>query len=306
MTNSDLTPIPGSRERRVIALLNQKGGVGKTTTTVNLAAALAEAGHPTLLVDLDPQAHATLHLGHEAPDAGASAYSALLEPEGASAAVIPSRRDLRLMPSLTDLAAAESELASLPDRHERLASALTPMRAEYDFILIDCPPSLGLLTLNALAAADEIIVPMQAHFLALQGLGKLLETVSLVAAEVNPRLRVSGVVLCMHEESTRHAREVVEDIGRFFEESSARDVPWRGARIFAPAIRRNIKLAECPSFGKTVFEYAPECAGAQDYRRLAQAVLHVARERPSEPPIDIVVRRAGPDAPARDHAGAAR
>ncbi|MBL8745978.1 MAG: ParA family protein [Phycisphaerae bacterium] len=258
---------------RVIALMNQKGGVGKTTTTVNLAAGLARRGRRTLLIDLDPQAHSTLHLGTNPDEVKVSAYDLLLEPERAGEAARECRPNLWLVPSVTDLAAAESELASADDRQERLTRAVAVLRSRFEFILFDCPPSLGLLTLNALAAAREVIVPMQAHFLALQGLGKLLETVHLVGKGVNPRLRVSGVVLCMHEETTKHAKEVVADIARFFEESSKQDLPWRGARVYKPPIRRNIKLAECPSFGQTIFEYAPTCPGAADYERLADAFI---------------------------------
>lgn len=281
---------------RVIALMNQKGGVGKTTTTVNLAAGLARRGRPTLLIDLDPQAHSTLHLGVNPDEVKRSAYDLLLDPDAAENAARECRENLWLVPSVTDLAAAESELASVDARQERLTRALDRLRPRFEFILIDCPPSLGLLTLNALAAAREVIVPMQAHFLALQGLGKLLETVHLVGREVNPRLRVSGVVLCMHEDTTKHAKEVVADIGRFFEESAQRDVPWRGARVYRPPIRRNIKLAECPSFGQTIFEYAPGCPGAADYERLADSMIAewdaLLARRAAPPP------RAAGDAPA--------
>lgn len=258
---------------RILALMNQKGGVGKTTTAVNLAAGLAAAGRSTLLIDLDPQAHTTLHLGVEPEQASASVYDILLDPSKAAQAVIQTRPNLALIPSATDLVAAESELAGATDRQQRMVLALEPLKQRFEFILIDCPPSLGLLTLNALAAAREVIVPMQAHFLALQGVGKLLETVTLVGKAVNPRLRVSGVILCMHEETTRHAREVVADIEAFFQQSREQNVPWRGARVHRPPVRRNIKLAECPSFGKTIFEYAPTCPGAADYAALAGELI---------------------------------
>lgn len=281
---------------RVIALMNQKGGVGKTTTTVNLAAALATLGRPTLLIDMDPQAHATLHLGVDPDEPGVSVYDVLLDPDRAMEAATECRPGLSLIRSTTDLAAAESELASLDDRQERLSRALAILKPRFEFVLIDCPPSLGLLTLNALAAAREVIVPMQAHFLALQGLGKLLGTVGLVGRGVNPRLRVSGVVLCMHEETTKHSKEVVADILKFFEESAGQEVPWRGARVYQPPIRRNIKLAECPSFGQSIFEYAPACPGAADYEKLAGALAAewdalLARRGAAEAP-SIQVRAA--------------
>ncbi len=258
---------------RVMAFMNQKGGVGKTTTVVNLAAALAELGKSTLVIDMDPQAHATLHLGVEAESGAASVYDLLLNEQpseqDALDAVVQARPNLGLIPAVTDQAALETELASAPHRHLRLRRALDHLLPRYEYVLIDCPPSLGLLTLNGLAAAREVVVPMQAHFLALQGVGKLLETVSLVAKDINPKLRVSGVVLSMHEENTRLSKEIVADLEQFFKDSMRQDVPWKGARVLRPAIRRNIKLAECPSFGQTVFEYARWCPGAVDYAKLA-------------------------------------
>lgn len=266
---------------RIVAFMNQKGGVGKTTTVVNLAAAIAETGRSTLVIDLDPQAHATLHLGVDPTELERSVYDILLTPPTADLSgehdpalcVRTVREHLAILPAATDLAAAETELASAPERHQRLTRALERLRKSYEFILIDCPPSLGLLTLNGLAAAREVIVPMQAHFLALQGVGKLFETVAMVARSVNPRIRVSGVVLCMHDEQTRHAREVVADLEQFFADSKDKNVPWGGALVYRPAIRRNIKLAEAPSFGQTAFEYAPTAPGTLDYRKIADRLI---------------------------------
>jgi len=267
-------PEPASpRLTRTVALLNQKGGVGKTTTTVNLAAAIARRGRPTLVVDLDPQAHATIHMGVEPGEDDATSYDTLLDPSVCPDAVVRTRENLAILPAEVNLAAAETELAEAPDRNRRLTTALETLGREFEFILFDCPPSLGLLTLNALSAAREVVVPMQSHFLALQGVGKLLETVQLVSRSVNPDIRVSGVVLCAHDDQTKHAKEVVADLEGFFEQSREHDVPWRGARVYRPAIRRHIKLAECPSFGQTIFEYAPGLAGAVDYEQLGDTFL---------------------------------
>jgi len=260
---------------RVIAILNQKGGVGKTTTTVNLAAALAEMGNRILVIDLDPQTHLGLHFGVE--DAATSVYDLLMDDDiPITDALVTARANIDLVTSEVDLAAAESELAAKTDRHDLLSKKLAPILGEYDFVFIDCPPSLGLLTINALAAAEELIVPMQTHFLALQGVSRLFETVQMLVGGLNPNLRVTGVVLCMHERNTKLAREVVDDLQEFFEASKDQEVPWRNCVILEPPIRRNVKLAEAPSFGQTIFDYEPECAGAQDYKKLAQSVVDCA------------------------------
>ncbi|MBT5137403.1 MAG: ParA family protein [Phycisphaerae bacterium] len=257
---------------RIISILNQKGGVGKTTTTVNLAAALAASGNKVLVIDLDPQTHLGLHFGVESDSA--SVYDLLME-DGVSVqdALLFARENIDLVTSEVDLAAAESELASKTDRHDLLSRKLEPIADSYEYILIDCPPSLGLLTINALAASKELIVPMQTHFLALQGVSRLFETVQMLVGGLNPELQVSGIVLCMHEKNTKLAREVVDDLQDFFDSSRDSDVPWRDCIILDPPIRRNVKLAEAPSFGQTIFDYEPDCAGAKDYRQLAQSVV---------------------------------
>ncbi|MCE5326974.1 MAG: ParA family protein [Planctomycetaceae bacterium] len=254
---------------KVIAMINQKGGVGKTTSVVNLGAALAAAGRSVCLIDLDPQAHMTLHLCPE-PPAGPSTYDLLTQQASMDAVAVKAADRLWMAPAVIDLAAAEMELAGVAGREQILRKELAATAAaDWEFVLIDCPPSLGLLTLNALAAADEVIIPLQPHFLALQGLGKLLETISLVQHRINPRLRVAGVILCMYEANTRLAGEVVADLEAFFATAKGTDSPWSNARIFKSIIRRNIKLAESPSFGQTIFQYEPASHGAADYAALA-------------------------------------
>ncbi|MCH2146459.1 MAG: AAA family ATPase [Phycisphaerales bacterium] len=266
---------------RIISLLNQKGGVGKTTTTVNLAAAIAHAGHRVLVVDLDPQTHLGLHFGID--EAAVSVYDLLIEDETTvEQARLNARPNIDLITSEVDLAAAESELASKTNRHDLLKQKLDAIKSEYDYILIDCPPSLGLLTINALAASNELIVPMQAHFLALQGVSRLFETVRLLVDGINPNLSVSGVVLCMFEGQTNLAKEVVTDLTEFFESSRGLSLPWSNCTILDPPIRRNVKLAEAPSFGQTIFDYEPECAGAQDYAKLAQSVMEAHQHQTSQ------------------------
>ena len=269
---------------RPVALMNQKGGVGKTTTAVNLGAAFADAGRRVCLIDLDPQANLTLHLGIDPGQAPSTVYDLLLDPAcEARQTVITVRANLDVIPAEVDLAAAETELAARPDRQRILLEKFAPLRDEYELVLIDCPPSLGLLTLNALSLAEEVFVPMQAHFLALQGVGKLLETVARVCQSVNRGLRVTGIVLCMHESQTTLAKEVVADLDQFFARVGDQDLPWRSCRVLRPAIRRNIKLAEAPSFGQTIFEYSPWCRGALDYRKLAHGLLAGADEPPGPP-----------------------
>jgi chromosome partitioning protein len=261
---------------RVIALMNQKGGVGKTTTTVNLAAAIAQQGRKVLIIDLDPQAHATLHVGvedNESPDSDPTVYDLLLDDDIAVADCIRAVDDnLDIIPAETDLAAVETELSGQPGRNQRLAAAIARSGTDHEFILLDCPPALGLLTLNALATAQEVIIPMQAHFLALQGVSKLLETVGIVREQINPALRVAGIVLCMHDSQTSHSKEVVSDLEQFFESQRDNGTAWASARVYHPPIRRNIKLAECPSFGQTIFQYAMWAPGAMDYKKLGETI----------------------------------
>lgn len=266
--------VPEHASAKVIALLNQKGGVGKTTSTVNIGAAMAEAGYRVCVVDMDPQAHLSLHLGLDGDSVGETVYDLMIEPSVTLAeTLVQVRPNLSCVPSNIDLAALEGELAQEQDRNHRLIDKFAPHMQDFDFVLIDCPPSLGLLTLNALAMAQELLVPMQPHFLAMQGVGKLLQTVGLVCQEVNPALHVGGVILCMYENQSMHAREVVSDLENFFEQQRGSPEPWADAVVLRPAIRRNIKLAEAPSYGQTIFDYAPWCPGALDYRKLAERVV---------------------------------
>lgn len=274
---------------RRIAILNQKGGVGKTTTSVNLGAALARAGRRVLILDLDPQAHASTHLGIEPDGKSPSMYEVLIDNKPLAEVRRQADDNLWVVASDINLAAAEVELAGVVGREVILRDLLaafsqSPLAIgdalaegerlnEFDFILMDCAPSLGVLTLNALCAADEVFIPLQPHFLALHGLSKLLETTALVSKRINPHLKVSGVILCMCEANTKLAQEVERDLGGFLENSRGGSVPWSQARVFGARIRRNIKLAEAPSFGKSIFAYAPSCHGAEDYLALAMEVL---------------------------------
>ena len=281
---------------RRIAVINQKGGVGKTTTTANLGAALARSGQRVLIIDLDPQAHLTLHYGVELADDQPSIYELLTGAMPVEKVSVAARENLTFVPADIDLAAAEVELISVTGREVILREALRGVDDDYDVMLIDCPPSLGVLTINALVAAREVIIPLQAQFFALQGLSKLLDTVTLVRQRINAELTVGGVVLCMHESVTRLAGEVVEDLTRFLEVGRGTEVPWAEARIYETRIRRNIKLAEASSFGKSIFEYAPRSHGAADYAALSVELfgsVAVLVEPTSE----------APDISARPHAG---
>jgi len=289
---------------RIVAVLNQKGGVGKTTSTVNLGAALAEAGLRVLLVDLDPQSNLSLHFGVEPGDDSITIYDLLLDPDAtADGAIVQARERLDFIPSVTELALVEGELASKPGMQRALAQSLAPVLSRYDAVLLDCPPSLGVLTVNALTLAHEVVVPMQAHYLALRGLEKLLSTVHLVSQALNPELRVGGIILCMHESQSSHGKAVVEEMRSHLDQYRGSGLPWESCEVLMPPIRRNVKLAEAPSFGKTIFDYAPQCAGAQDYRELAMTIRarwerpSIAIESEAEP--ETVKMNAGSVAPVR-------
>ncbi|MFY9488226.1 MAG: ParA family protein [Solirubrobacterales bacterium] len=246
----------------IYAIANQKGGVGKTTTAVNLAACVAEAGFPTLLVDIDPQANATVGVGfskHESP----SIYDVLIGDVPLASAVLHSEsiQNLDVVPSTPDLAGANVELPRVAGSEQILHDALEPLRSKYRFIFFDCPPSLGPLTVNAMVAADRVIVPVQTEYFALEGLADLLDTVGLIQRELNPRLSIGGLVLTMHDSRTRLAEDVEAEVRKHFP-----------GLLFESVIPRNVRVAEAPSFGLPVTHHDPNCAGAGAYFELAKEV----------------------------------
>ena len=245
----------------VYAIANQKGGVGKTTTAVNLAACVAEAGYETLLVDIDPQCNATLGIG-VGKDLATTVYDVLVGSATLEEIIVASAIDhLSVAPAGPDLAGANVELPREPGSELRLRSALEGVRGRYAFVLLDCPPSLGPLTINALVAADRVIVPVQAEYFALEGLAGLLDTLSLVQRELNPRLTVAGMLLTMHDGRTRLAQDVEREVREHFPEL-----------VFDTVIPRNVRVGEAPSFGKPVTHHDPHCAGADAYFELAKEV----------------------------------
>ncbi len=272
---------------RRIAIINQKGGVGKTTTSVNLSAALARRGKKVCILDLDPQAHATTHLGIEPDGELPSMYDVLVSGRALADVRRETEKNLSIVGSDINLAAAEVELAGVVGREVILREKLAQDTEAFDFLIMDCGPSLGVLTLNALAAADEVFIPLQPHFLALHGLSKLLETTALVSRRINPRLRVTGIIVCLYDGGTRLAQEVVSDLKAFLDKSRSAPVPWSNAIVFDTKIRRNIKLAECPSFGHSIFSYAPHSNGALDYAELARELLGEPIELPD--PVEPMV-----------------
>ncbi|MHC4387211.1 MAG: ParA family protein [Planctomycetota bacterium] len=257
---------------RTIAVLNQKGGVGKTTTAVNTAAALAGMGLKVVVIDFDPQAHLTIHFGLEPEKIDSGSYKILTQSARFEEEMLLVRPNLWLLPANINLVGAETELVSVVGRETILREAVKSVCEKFDYLVIDCPPSLGLLTLNALATAKEVLIPLQPHFLALQGFGKLLQTVELVNRRINPNLRVKWVLLCMFDSRASLPNEVRTDIEQFLENARGTDCAWSQARILPVYIRRNIKLAEAPSYGKTIFEYERNCHGAEDYIKVAEFI----------------------------------
>jgi chromosome partitioning protein len=268
------TPSQSQRHQTVtLALANQKGGVGKTTTAVNLSAILAQRGYRILLVDIDPQGNATSSFGIDKRTLTRTVYDILVNDEAADSLIIPDvRENLDILPANPSLAGAEVELVDLDERAYRLRDAVAEIASDYDLIVVDCPPSLGLLTINALSSANVVIVPIQCEYLALEGLGQLIATIDLVKRSLNPSLDVAGVLMTMYDARTRLSAHVVEEVRRFFPQ-----------RIFTTIVPRSIRLAEAPSYGQSIGEYDAGSRGAAAYEHFADEVVSRLRVSPPHP-----------------------
>ena len=261
-----------AHEARIFAIVNQKGGVGKTTTTVNLATALAAVGKRVLVVDFDPQGNASTGLGIEPSKRVVSAYDMLLGEATLEEAVQPCAVPNLFIPSATiDLSGAEIELVSLVRREFRLKEALRSGAEDYDYVLIDCPPSLGLLTINALVAADAVLIPLQCEFYALEGLSHLMRTVDLVRANLNPRIDIQGIILTMYDRRNKFTEQIENDVRAYFKD-----------KVFGAVIPRNVRMSEAPSHGKPALIYDMHCAGSKAYIALASELLKRERARKKE------------------------
>ncbi len=260
-----------NRPARIIAIANQKGGVGKTTTAINLATALAAIGETVLIVDLDPQGNASTGLGIDREDRDVSTYDLLVDEIGVARSAVPTAvPNLSIIPSTMDLLGVEMEIAAKADRVFRLRNQLRKISIPYTYVLIDCPPSLNLLTINAMAAADSVLVPLQCEFFALEGLSQLLSTVEKVRSSINPGLAIQGIVMTMFDRRNNLATQVVDDVRAHL-----------GDKVYDTVIPRNVRISEAPSYGKPAILYDLKCAGSQAYLSLASEVIRRERLRPA-------------------------
>jgi chromosome partitioning protein len=260
---------------KIISIANQKGGVGKTTTAVNLASSLAAIEHSTLIVDIDPQSNSTSGLGIEPKTVSSSVYEVMVGGMELSDAIRETELPfLSLVPSHINLVGAEIEMVDRNERERILAKAIEPVKDQYDFIIIDCPPSLGLLTINALTASHSVLIPVQCEYFALEGLGQLLNTIKIVRQHLNPDLEIEGVLLTMYDNRTRLSNQVADEVKRYFDD-----------RVFSSVISRNVRLAEAPSFGKPAILYDANSVGAKNYLSLAREIIQRNKKMFKDSPV---------------------
>lgn len=260
---------------KVISIANQKGGVGKTTSAINLAASLAAIEHSTLIIDIDPQSNTTSGLGIESKTVESSIYEVMVDGVKMSETISKTELEyLDLVPSHINLVGAEIEMVDRNQRERILAKAVEEVRDNYDFIIIDCPPSLGLLTINSLTASDSVLIPVQCEYFALEGLGQLLNTIKIVRQHMNPDLEIEGVLLTMYDTRTRLSNQVADEVKRYFDD-----------RVFSSVISRNVRLAEAPSFGKPAILYDASSVGAKNYLSLAREIIQQNKKMFKDSPV---------------------